>query len=62
MQALSRYGLLPYIRRHNELTCSRHDVIRTLLPYHCSGMLLPWSFSGYDRDGSRFFISVCKLS
>ncbi|MEQ1965156.1 hypothetical protein ABLB69_18805 [Xenorhabdus khoisanae] len=54
--------MLPYIRRHNELICPRHDVIRTLFPYHCSGMLLPWSFSGYDRDGSRFLISACKLS
>ncbi|WP_218013069.1 hypothetical protein, partial [Xenorhabdus cabanillasii] len=28
----SRYGLLPYIRRHKGLICPRHDVIRTLFP------------------------------
>ncbi|WP_235428144.1 hypothetical protein, partial [Xenorhabdus khoisanae] len=27
----------------------------------CIGMSLPWSNSGYDRDGSRFLINVCKL-
>jgi len=45
----------------SRLSYLRHDVIRTLFPYHYTGIWLPRSTSGCYRDGNRFLISVCKL-
>ncbi|WP_188093300.1 hypothetical protein [Photorhabdus heterorhabditis] len=58
MQALNWYGLRPYIQRHKGLICSRHDVIRTLFPYHPSSVCNYLGFTQVIAGPIAVFSSV----